>query len=121
MTGPGLSCLKVPERSWHNPRCPRQEVTVSALLDVYARKEGSLVKTSTDAAIITAPSPSVITPSPLAADLIWGVGAIAEELGVNRRKTYFYLQSGAIPGTKIGAVWVASRNRLRERFLGEAA
>jgi hypothetical protein len=57
----------------------------------------------------------------LAADLIWGAKAIADEIGVGTRKAFYLLETGAIPARKINGLWVSSRSQLRARLLGEAA
>jgi hypothetical protein len=46
-------------------------------------------------------------------DLLWGVPAIAREIGRNPRMTYWLLRRKLIPGRKVGALWVASREKLR--------
>jgi len=52
-------------------------------------------------------------------DLIWGAEAIGREINANRRRTFYLLQQGLIPAQKIGESWVASRQALRRRLLGE--
>ena len=52
----------------------------------------------------------------LRADLIWGIKAIAEELGKTQRQAFHLIDTGAIPSAKIGGRIVASRTRLREHF-----
>jgi hypothetical protein len=59
--------------------------------------------------------------SPLAHDLLWGSQAIADELGLTRRKVFYYLETGTIPARKLGQLWVGSRRQLRVHLLGEAA
>jgi hypothetical protein len=55
----------------------------------------------------------------LADDLLWGGRAIAAEIGVNTRKAFYLLDTGAIPARKVNGLWVASRWKLRAHFLGE--
>ena len=57
----------------------------------------------------------------LSADLIWGVRAIAKEIGRNERQTYHLLAIKALPARRVGAVWVGSRAALREFLTGAAA
>lgn len=57
----------------------------------------------------------------LAVDLLWGAKAIADEIGVGPRKTFYMLEKGMIPARKVGALWVSSRQRLRQHFSGTAA
>ena len=105
-----LKCL------WHNPHL--------VVLDVRGGKEGSLVSHTenfNDAAVAASPQPAVTTPPPLSDDLLWGAEAISKFIGVNRRRTFYYLESGSLPGVKVGGVWVASRERLRKRLQDEAA
>ncbi|HZT88326.1 MAG TPA: hypothetical protein VFA12_10165 [Stellaceae bacterium] len=63
---------------------------------------------------------SAQNPEPLAVDLLWGGAAIARELGVPTRKAFYLLEHGHLPGRKIGGLWVASRQQLRERLLDDA-
>ena len=61
--------------------------------------------------------------SDLASDLLWGVAAVAAELGRRARATFHLLSSG-LPGARIGGRWVASRAKLRrhiEALLKDAA
>lgn len=58
----------------------------------------------------------------LANDILWGVKAIAGEIGVSERKAYYMLGQGYLPGQKIGDTWTASRTKLRRHLLdGEVA
>jgi hypothetical protein len=41
--------------------------------------------------------------------LLWGADAIGKFLGINRRRTFYLLQSKRIPARKLGATWVATR------------
>jgi hypothetical protein len=59
--------------------------------------------------------------SPLAADLLLGAQAIADELGISIRKAFHLLESGHLPASKTGRLWVSTRSRLRRFFNGEAA
>jgi hypothetical protein len=52
-------------------------------------------------------------------DLLWGAESIAREIGVNRRQCFHLLETGLIPGRKIGGRWVVTRARLREFFCGD--
>ena len=52
----------------------------------------------------------------LASDLLRGVPAIAEFMGDSERRTYYALETGQLPGGKLGSMWVASRRKLRERI-----
>jgi hypothetical protein len=54
--------------------------------------------------------------SPLSADLLWGVDAIADEIGLTRRQTYYQLESGRLPAMKQAGKWTASRSGLRTHF-----
>lgn len=55
-------------------------------------------------------------------DLVWGVEEIGKVIGRNYRQTYHMIQSGHLPMVKhIGERYVASRQKLIEFFLGEAA
>jgi hypothetical protein len=79
---------------------------------------------SHQAEIIGAPPPAeIVNPGmhnggpTLGADLLWGAASIAAELGLSVRKTFYLLENGLIPAQKIGGLWVASRSRLRQRFV----
>ncbi len=54
-------------------------------------------------------------------DLVWGAAEIGKVISANPRRTWYLLEKGMLPARKVGAQWVASRNRLRSFFLGEAA
>ena len=54
--------------------------------------------------------------SPLAQDLVWGVAAIAVEIGRNPRQTFHMLEQGKLPAKKIGGRWCASRSGLSQFF-----
>jgi hypothetical protein len=61
------------------------------------------------------PSPSN-TDETLADDLLRGCEAISAYLGIDPRSAFHYLQSGQIPATKLGRLWLGSRSRLRRHF-----
>jgi hypothetical protein len=59
---------------------------------------------------------------------LWGAEPIGLEANildddgnVDIRKTYYLLEKGLLPGTKVGRQWVSTRRRLRRVFAGEAA
>ena len=54
-------------------------------------------------------------------DLLWGAAAIADELGIDRRKAFYLLEKGSLPAKKVQGRWVAERGRLRAFFTEEAA
>jgi hypothetical protein len=49
-------------------------------------------------------------------ELVWGVGAIAAELNLTHRATYYLLESGALPAKKHRGRWVSSKPALRRHF-----
>lgn len=51
--------------------------------------------------------------------LIWEVSAIAKEIGRTERQTFRLLETGQIPGKKVGGRWVAERGKLASFFLQE--
>ena len=63
------------------------------------------------------------TPSvePSTEDIIWEVRNIADLIGRSERQTFYLLASGQLPAKKIGGRWVASRRKLLEAVLGDAA
>jgi hypothetical protein len=54
--------------------------------------------------------------SKVADDLLWGVKAIAKEIGQPERQVYWRLENGQLPAGKHGQIWVASRQTLRKFF-----
>ena len=63
-------------------------------------------------------APTVASAKPLASELIWGVEAVAEEVGLPVRVAYHLLRTGVLPGRKIGGKWCSSRSALRKHFAG---
>jgi hypothetical protein len=56
-------------------------------------------------------------PEEIGLDLLWGAAPIAKALGLNRRQTYYLLESGVVDGArKVGGRWCASRSGLRRGF-----
>lgn len=51
---------------------------------------------------------------------IWGAKNIGREIDKTERATFHLLSRGELPATKVGASWVTTRRRLRERFAGVA-
>jgi excisionase family DNA binding protein len=56
------------------------------------------------------------TESPLSADLLHGVAAIAEYLGVPERKIHWQIRQGNIPVARLGRLIVGSKSQLREHL-----
>jgi hypothetical protein len=59
---------------------------------------------------------------------IWGAQAIGREAGliddsgnVDLRKTFYALERGHIPASKVGRLWASTPRRIRRAFAGEAA
>ena len=52
----------------------------------------------------------------LSADLLRGVHQIAEFIDELHRRTYYLLENGLLPAGKLGAVWIASKSKLRTRY-----
>jgi hypothetical protein len=59
---------------------------------------------------------------------IWGAEAIGREANivdddgnVNLRKTFYQLENGLLPATKVGRLWASTRRRIRSVFAGEDA
>ena len=59
--------------------------------------------------------------STLANDLLNGVEEIAKYLGWEKRKTYYELGRGGIPGFKIGQTWHATKSGIRSDIERRAA
>jgi hypothetical protein len=56
---------------------------------------------------------------PLHRDILIGAGAIADEIGVDVRQVYHWLQQGYLPASKTGSLWTSTRSALRRHFSGE--
>lgn len=57
-----------------------------------------------------------------ALDLIWGVESIGKLIGRTYQQTYHMIQNGHLPMVKqVGERYVASRQRLIEFFIADAA
>ena len=52
----------------------------------------------------------------IADDMLYGAAAIADFLGIPRRKVFYLLERRRIPAGKLGREHVASRSALREHF-----
>ncbi len=52
----------------------------------------------------------------IADDLLVGADAIADEIGVPRRRVYNLVEKGLLPCTHEGATIVASRSRIRQHY-----
>jgi hypothetical protein len=59
---------------------------------------------------------------------LWGAEAIGREANlvdddgeVHIRKTFYLLEKGLLPGTKIGRQWTSTPRRIRHALAGEAA
>jgi hypothetical protein len=69
---------------------------------------------------ITAPTElAAPTESKLANDLLIGANAIADELGLDPRQTYYWLSKGYLDADKVGDLWISTRTRLRRQFNGK--
>jgi len=56
-----------------------------------------------------------------AGDVVWGAQGIAGVIQRSVVATNHLLQQGALPAKKVAGRWVASRRRLLEHLVGEAA
>jgi hypothetical protein len=52
----------------------------------------------------------------VAGDLLRGLKAIGDEIGLSMRQTHYGLTQGRIPAGREGTTWIASRRVLREHF-----
>jgi len=67
-------------------------------------------------------APNSVPPlAPTTEDIVWEVAEIAKVIGRTERQTFHLLTTGSLPGRKIGGRWVASRRKLLEAVLGDAA
>jgi hypothetical protein len=51
-----------------------------------------------------------------ALDVLRGVKAISQFTGEPERRTVYLLEKGLLPGGKIGAIWTASKRKLRDHY-----
>lgn len=58
---------------------------------------------------------------PLHDDLLDGAADYAEFLNWPKRRVFYYLERGELPGKKLGRRWVGSKRKVREHLTGEAA
>lgn len=54
-------------------------------------------------------------------DLLWGIEAISKVIGRGYQQTSYMLRTGKLPAQRVGERWVASRKKIVEFFMGEAA
>jgi hypothetical protein len=64
---------------------------------------------------VSMPKETLDTPD----DLLWGVREIGQAIRRTDRQTYHLLARGLLPGRKIGASWVASRQKLLAALMGD--
>ncbi len=103
----------------HVPLCPpgalppgAAQQRLRATSDGYPMGHHS---TYTDTAIPNGPPPDGMS-ARIADDLLVGADAIAEEIGVPRRRVYNLVEKGLLPCIHEGATIVASRSRLRQHY-----
>lgn len=60
--------------------------------------------------------PAVTTDEDLADDLLWGAQAIADFVGIKKRKAMWKIERGLIPARKNGLDLVASKREIIEHF-----
>jgi hypothetical protein len=51
--------------------------------------------------------------------ILWGARNIARAVNVSERTAFHLLQSGLLPGVKVGKIWSSTRRRLLARINGE--
>jgi hypothetical protein len=49
----------------------------------------------------------------------WGVPAIAEVVHLTVSQTYYALEKGFLPASKVGGKWVSTRRRLQAVYMNE--
>ena len=54
-------------------------------------------------------------------DLLTGAQAIADYIGEDKRKAYYLLENGLIPGRKRGAEWISRKSSLDQAHTVDAA
>ncbi|KAA9370928.1 DNA-binding protein [Ochrobactrum quorumnocens] len=56
-----------------------------------------------------------------ALDLVWGIRDIAKFIGRTERQAFYMASEGKIPVKQVGGRWVASKQKLVDFFMGDAA
>jgi hypothetical protein len=69
--------------------------------------------------IAAPPPPARGPPDSLASHVLIGAEAIANEIGIDVRRCFHWLQGGYIPASKTGSIWTTTRTALRRHFSGE--
>lgn len=54
-------------------------------------------------------------------DLVWGIRDIAKYIGRTERQAFYMASEGKIPVKQVGGRWVASKQKLIDFFIGDAA
>ncbi len=54
-------------------------------------------------------------------DLVWGIKEIARFIGRTERQAFYMASEGKIPVKQVGGRWVASKQKLIDFFMGDAA
>jgi hypothetical protein len=54
-------------------------------------------------------------------DLLWGVAAVADNIGRERRSVYYLISKGVIPTKKLGAKTICARRSEIDRALTQVA
>lgn len=54
-------------------------------------------------------------------DLVWGIKDIAKFIGRTERQAFYMASEGKIPVKQVGGRWVASKQKLIDFFMGDAA
>lgn len=54
-------------------------------------------------------------------DLVWGIKDIAKYIGRTERQAFYMASEGKIPVKQVGGRWVASKQKLIDFFMGDAA
>jgi hypothetical protein len=89
--------------------CPTQLVYPSPQIEVT---RATCLNAARECACAQTPTEN----SALKSDLLWGVAAIAGEIGLSSRQTHYLLENGKLPARKLGDRWHSMRSALRKHF-----
>jgi hypothetical protein len=81
------------------------------------RSPSDTKKTKTNSTPARKRRASLSLPNPLGA--VWGARNIGQRIGKNERAAFYLLESGRVPGRKVGAQWCSTDEQLIAYLRGE--
>jgi len=86
----------------------RQQLQTERQISVVLRDQIAMLK--------KIPPPPPLPPPTIGDDLLWGINAIAAEIGRSPSQTNHMVENGRIPCGKMGGQWVANRRHIHDAF-----